>query len=65
MVEPFSEVGMIAHVSAIQPTMNKRRHASCDPETLPEHLQGPLKRTSGDLDSTQKNQLASTGGTGD
>ena len=60
MVEPFSEVGMIAQVSAIQPTMNKRRHASCDPETLPEYLQGLLKRTSGDLDSTQKNQLAST-----
>ena len=48
MVEPFSEVGMIAQVWAIQPTMNKRRHASCDPETLPEHLQGLLKRTSGE-----------------
>ena len=60
MVEPFSEVGMIAQVSAIQPTMNKRRHASCDPATLPEHLQDLLERTSGDLDSVQKNQLAST-----
>ena len=60
MVEPFSEVGMIAQVSAIQPTMNKRRHASCDPKNLPEHLQGLLKRTSGDLDGAQKNQLAST-----
>ena len=58
MVEPFSEVGMI--VSAIQPTMNKRRHASCDPATLPEHLQDLLERTSGDLDSVQKNQLTST-----
>ena len=60
MVEPFSEVGMIAQVSAIQPTMNKRRHSSCDPATLPEHLQELLERTSGDLDSAQKNQLAST-----
>ena len=55
MVEPFSEVGMIAQVSAIQPTMNKRRHASCDPATLPEHLQELLGRTSGDLDIVQKN----------
>ena len=60
MVEPFSEIGMIAQVSAIQPTMNRRRHPSCDPVTLPEHLQGLLKRTSGDLDSVQKSQLAST-----
>ena len=51
---------MIAQVSAIQPTMNKRCHASCDPATLPEHLQELLRRTSGDLDSVQKNQLAST-----
>ena len=60
MVEPFSEIGMIAQVSAIQPAMNRRRHPSCDPVTLPEHLQGLLKRTSGDLDSVQKSQLAST-----
>ena len=31
MVEPFSKVGMIAQVSAIQPTMDRRHHASCDP----------------------------------
>ena len=49
MVEPFSEVGMIAQVSAIQPTMNNRHHTSCDPTTLPEHLQDLLERTSGDL----------------
>ena len=51
---------MIAQVSAIQPTMNRRRHPSCDPVTLPEHLQWLLKRTSGDLDNIQKSQLAST-----
>ena len=60
MVEPFSEIGMIAQVSAIQPTMDRRRHPSCDPVTLPEHLQGLLKRTSSDLDNLQKSQLAST-----
>ena len=60
MVEPFSEVGMIAQVSAIQPTMNKRHHTSCDPATLPEHLQDLLERTSGDLDGMQRSQLAGT-----
>ena len=58
MVEPFSEVGMIAQVSAIQPTVNKRHHTSCDPATLPEHLQDLLERTSGDLDGIQWSQLA-------
>ena len=58
MVEPFSEVGMIAQVSAIQPTMDKRHHTSCDPTTLPEHLQDLLERTSGDLDDRQRSQLA-------
>ena len=42
MVEPFSEVGMIAQVSAIQPTMDKLSHISCDPTTLPELLQDLL-----------------------
>ena len=35
MVEPFSEIGMIAQVSAIQPTMGQLPHPSCDPLTLP------------------------------
>ena len=60
MVEPFSEVGMIAQVSAIQPAMDERSHASCDPATLPEHLQDLLERTSGDLDDRQRSQLAGT-----
>ena len=58
MVEPFSEVGMIAQVSAIQPTMDRRHHKSCDPTALPEHLQDLLGRTSGDLDDGQRSQLA-------
>ena len=60
MVEPFSDIGMIAQVSAIQPTMNRLPHPSCDPVTLPEHLQGLLERTSSDLDNLQESQLAST-----
>ena len=59
MVEPFSEIGMIAQVSAIQPTMDRLPHPSCDPMTLPEHFQGLLERTSSDLDNLQKSQLAS------
>ena len=31
MVEPFSEMGMIAQVTAIQPVMNQPSHSSCDP----------------------------------
>ena len=46
MVEPFSEVGMIAQVSAIQPVMDKPLHASCDPSMLPDHLQNMLDLTS-------------------
>ena len=49
MVEPFSEVGMIAQVSAIQPVMDKPLHASCDPSMLPDHLQNMLDLTSENL----------------
>ena len=38
MVEPFSEIGMIAQVSAIQPVMHQPSRPSCDPSMLPEHL---------------------------
>ena len=60
MVEPFSEIGMIAQVSAIQPTMDRLPHPSCDPVTLLEHLQGLLERASSDLTNLQKSQLANT-----
>ena len=60
MMEQFSEIGMIAQVSAIQPTMDRLPHPSCDPVTLPEHLQGLLERASSDLDNLQKSQLANT-----
>ena len=60
MVEPVSEIGMIAQVSAIQPTMDRLPHPSCDPVTLPDHLQGLLERASSDLDNLQKSQQANT-----
>ena len=60
MVKTFSEISMIAQVSAIQPTMDRLPHPSCDPVTLPEHLQGLLERTSSNLNYLQKSQLAST-----
>ena len=60
MVEPFSEVGMIPQVSAIQPVMDQPSHASCDPLMLPDHLQSMLDLTSESLDSVQKGQLANT-----
>ena len=54
MVEPFSEVGMIAQV------MEQPSRASCDPLMLPDHLQSMLDLTSESLDSVQKGQLANT-----
>ena len=60
MVEPFSEIGMISQVSAIQPVMDQPSRASCDPSMLPDHLQRLLDLTSQDLDSFQRGQLAST-----
>ena len=48
MVEPFSEIGMIAQVSAIQPVMCQPSRPVCDPSMLPEHLRGLLDRTSND-----------------
>ena len=50
MVEPFSEIGMIAQVSAIQPVMDQPSWTSCDPSMLPDHLQRRLDLTSQDLD---------------
>ena len=60
MVDPFSEIGIVAQVSAIQPVMDQPSRSSCDPLTLPDHLQGLLDQTSQDLDGSQRGQLAST-----
>ena len=60
MVEPFSEISMIAQVTAIQPVMNQPSRSSCDPSMLPEHLKGLLDRASDDLEDLQRGQLAET-----
>ena len=60
MVEPFSKIGMIAQVSAIQPVMSQPSRPSCDPSILPEHLRGLLDWTSNDLSDSHKGQLANT-----
>ena len=58
MVEPFSEIGMIAQVTAIQPVMDQPSRPSCDPSMLPEHLRDLLDRTSEGLEDLQRGQLA-------
>ena len=60
MVEPFSEVGMIAQVSAIQLVMDKPLHASYDPSMLPDHLQDMLNLTSENLDNVHNTLLQFT-----
>ena len=60
MAEPFSEIGMISQVTAIQPVMNQLSRSSCDPSMLPEHLKGLLDRASNDLEDLQRGQLAET-----
>ena len=57
MVEPFSEVGMVAQISAIQSITEPHCRASCNGDSLPTHLQELLEQTSRDLDSTQQCQL--------
>ena len=60
MVEPFSEIDMIAQVTAIQPVIDQPSRLSCDPSMLPEHLRDLLDRTSDDLEDLQRGQLAET-----
>ena len=59
MVKPFSEVGMVAHISAIQSITEPHCRASCSEDSLPTHLQEWLDQTSRDLDGTHQRQLAS------
>ena len=60
MVEPFSEIGMIVQVSAMQPVMSQLSRHSCDHLILPEHLRGLLDRTSNNLSDSHKGPLANT-----
>ena len=58
MVEPFSEVGMVAQISAIQSVTEPLCRPSRSGESLPMHLHDLLDQTSRDLDSAQQRQLA-------
>ena len=53
MVKPFSEVGMVAQISAIQAVTEPMGRPACGGESLPIHLRDLLDHTSQDLDSTQ------------
>ena len=57
MAEPFSEIGMIAQVTAIQRVMNQPSRLLCDPSMLPEQLKGLLDRASDDLEDIQRGRL--------
>ena len=59
MVEPFSEVGMVAQISAIQAVTEPMGRPACGGEPLPIHLRHLLDHTSRDLDNTQQRQQAS------
>ena len=56
MVEPFSYVGMVAQISAIQPITEPQCRAACSDDSL---LHDLLDQTSRDLDGTQQRKLAS------
>ena len=58
MVEPFSEVGMVTQVSAIQAVAEDTDRSSHDTGSLPVHLRDLLDQTSRDLDGNQQRQLA-------
>ena len=60
MVEPFSEIGMIAQVTAIQPVMEQSSRSPVDPSMLPEHLRDLLDRTSEGLGDLQRGRLTET-----
>ena len=58
MVEPFSEVGMVTQVSAIQSVTETMDRPPCGIESLPVHLRDLLDQMSRDLDDMQQRQLA-------
>ena len=58
MVEPFTEVGMVAQVSAIQAVAEDADRSSHDSGSLLVHLCDLLDKTSRDLDENQQHQLA-------
>ena len=58
MVNPFTEVGMIAQVTAIQSVTDDRIRLWGVTGELPHHLRDLVDQTSGDLDGDQRRRLA-------
>ena len=58
VVNPFTEVGMITQVTAIQSVADNTLQPQGATRTLPRHLQDLVDQTCEDLDSTQRHQLA-------
>ena len=58
VVSPFTEVGMIAQVTAIQSVTDDRLHHRGVTGELPLHLRDLVDQTSGDLDGDQRRRLA-------
>ena len=58
VVAPFSEVGMIAQVSAIQSITEPSHRPQVDAESLPAHLRYLINQISRDLDTIQQRRLA-------
>ena len=58
VVNPFTEVGMITQVTAIQSVTDDGMRPQGETGELPYHLQDLIVQTSGDLDASQRHRLA-------
>ena len=58
VVNPFTEVGMITQVTAIQSVTDDGIRPQGETGELPYHLQDLIAQTSGDLDASQRHRLA-------
>ena len=58
VVTPFTEVGMITQVTAIQSVAEPPQKSHSTTEALPRHLQDLVEQTCRDLDPTQRHRLA-------
>ena len=58
VVNPFTEVGMITQVTAIQSVADATLQPQGATRTLPHHLQDLVEQTCHDLDSSQRHRLA-------
>ena len=58
VVDPFTEVGMITQVTAVQCVAEPHRQSHTATDALPHHLRDLVEQTSRDLDPTQRRRLA-------